>query len=422
MAIDKNSGGGEQAPGEETGTQILLNPTRSLGRAGRLRHFIKTANALLIFFGILWGLYALSQGQTALLVADVILIGIGLVTIWMLRKANLLLAIHWVLTAMLVWIACVAYFISGSGVNHHGAVHYWLIVYIVALNFVLFGAAPILQTTYVAAAILIFIVIEYDLLSMEPLYGFPSHDVLFSHGLTLGLVLIAIAVLMRRYIHELGNAEDRARVATIRANELLNSVLPPAVAQKVKREGKTYTEKVPHCTILFADIVGFTQLSERLSADELVSLLNQIFSRFDQLALKHGVEKIKTIGDGYLAVCGIPTPNDTHAQRVIALALDMQRTMEDFNDLSIRIGINSGTVVAGIIGQTRIAFDLWGQTVNIASRMESHGENGRIQVTEQTFELVKNDFSFDEPRIIDVKGKGEMRVYYLSTNQTSLDA
>ena len=399
---------------EITSTQILLDPARSLGRAGRVRQFLKTANLLLIFLAALWGIYAVSQNQIPLLLADVVLIAIGLATLLLIRRAKLLWAIHWMLIALPIWVAGTAYFISGSGVNHHGAVHYWLIVYIVALNFVLFGAAQLLQTIYIAVAILIFIVVEYDLIGLAPQYGFPSHDLLFSHGLTVGLVLIAIAVLMRNYIRELGRAEERARVATVRANTLLDSVLPPSVARKVHREGKTYTVKAENCSILFADIVGFTQLSERLSADELVSLLNQIFSRFDQLTLDHGAEKIKTIGDGYLAVCGIPTPTPEHAKKLVALAIDMQGVMNDFEGLSIRVGINSGTVVAGIIGQTRIAFDLWGQAVNIASRMESHGETGRIQVTEETYELVKPYYSFDAPRQIDVKGKGEMKVYLLS--------
>ena len=192
--------------------QILVDPVKSLGRAGRVRRFLNTATFLLISLGALWGCYALSQNQIPLLIADAILVGVGFITLALVQNAKLLLAINCLLVSLLLWVIGVAYFISGSGVNHHGAVHYWLIVYIVALNFVLFGAARLLQTTYVASAILIFIIIEYDLIGLEPKYGFPTHDLLFSHGLTIGLVLIAIAILMRRYIHELGLAEERARV------------------------------------------------------------------------------------------------------------------------------------------------------------------------------------------------------------------
>lgn len=395
-------------------TQLLISPVNSLGRAGRIRQFLKTANQLLVVLGIIWGVFALFEKHYALFIADVLLVAIGGISYALLRSKRILVAIHWLLLSLLFWVVGVAHFISGSGVNHNGAAHYWLIVYIVGLHFVLFGAARVLQTAYVASAILIFILVEYDLISLNPKYGFPSHDTLFSHGLTLGLVLIAVAILMRRYILDLDQAEKRARAATIRSNELLNSVLPPSVAQRVQREGSTYTQSAENCTILFADIVGFTPLSERLSATELVSLLNQIFGRFDQLTVQHGVEKIKTIGDGYMVVCGIPKPDSRHAHRIIDLAQDMLLVMNEFDGLSIRIGINTGTVIAGIIGQTRIAFDLWGRAVNIASRMESHGENARIQVTEDTYSLLRGEYQFDAPRIIDVKGKGEMRVFFLA--------
>ena len=397
-------------------TQLLISPVNSLGRAGRVPQFLKTANLLLIILGAIWGAFALVKEQYALFLADVILVAVGLTSYYFLRSKRLLVSLHWLLLSLLIWVVGVAYFISGSGVNHNGAVHYWLIVYIVGIHFVLFGAALILQTSYVAIAILAFILIEYDLVSLDPKYGFPSHDTLLSHGLTLGLVLIAIAVLMRRYIQELGQAEKRAQIATIRSNELLNSVLPPSVVQKVQREGTTYTQTAENCTILFADIVGFTPMSERLTAPELVSLLNRIFSRFDQLALKHGVEKIKTIGDGYLVVSGIPEEVSDHAHRIINLAQDMLVAIKEFDGLSIRIGINTGTVIAGIIGQTRIAFDLWGAAVNVASRMESHGIDGRIQLTQNTYALIKRDYDFDPPRKINVKGKGEMLVFLLAPN------
>ena len=165
--------------------------------------------------------------------------------------------------------------------------------------------------------------------------------------------------------------------------------------------------------MLFADIVGFTPMASRLSPQDLVGLLDSVFSRFDELTEVHGVEKIKTIGDGYMAACGLPEPRSDHARRIAQLGLDMLAATDDFEDLSVRIGINSGPVLAGIIGQRRIAFDLWGETVNLASRMESHGVNGCIQVTPATYELLRDDFVFEQGRTIDVKGKGLMTAYIL---------
>ncbi len=348
-----------------------------------------------------------------LLVGDLVLIAIGAISLALVRMAWITAAIHILLIALLIWIPAMAYNVSGSGVNDNGAVHYWLFVYIVGLHFVLFDAARIVQTFYVACAILIFVVVEYNLIPLEPRYGFPAGETLFSHGLTLGLVLIAIALIMRTYITDLAAAERRAREANQRSEQLLHSVMPPSIVERVRSQGTTFTQRVDACTVLFADIVGFTPMASRLSAEDLVALLNDVFSRFDALTDAHGVEKIKTIGDGYMAACGLPEPRPDHAHRIARLGLDMLEAIEEFDDLSVRIGVNSGPVLAGIIGRRRIAFDLWGETVNLASRMESHGSEACIQVTEATYELLRDDFLFDPGRAIEVKGSGLMTAYIL---------
>ena len=392
-------------------TRLLQEPPKGLGRPHRVRRFLLVSTLLLIALGLIWTAYALKTGHQGLLIGDLVLIGIGAATLLLMRFGWITLAIHMLLIALLIWIPAMAYYVSGSGVNNNGAVHYWLFVYIVGLHFVLFDAARVIQTFYVACAVLIFVFIEYNLISLDPRYGFPTDDTLFGHGLTLGLVLIAIAVIMRTYINDLADAERRARDANHRSDQLLDSVLPPSIVERVRRQGTTFTQRVDECSVLFADIVGFTPMASRLSAEELVALLNQIFSRFDELTTAHGVEKIKTIGDGYMAVCGLPEPHPDHAGRIVRLGLEMLNAIDEFDDLSVRIGINSGPVLAGIIGQQRIAFDLWGETVNLASRMESHGMQGRIQVSSSTYELLRGEFSFDEERTIDVKGAGPTKVY-----------
>jgi len=173
-----------------------------------------------------------------------------------------------------------------------------------------------------------------------------------------------------------------------------------------------------YLTVLFADIVGFTQLSARVSPTELVSLLNEIFSTFDQLAERHSLEKIKTIGDAYMVVGGLPIPRKDHAEAIAEMALDMLDAISDFSnthnqDFSIRIGINSGPVVAGVIGIKKFIYDLWGDTVNTASRMESHGKPGCIQVTSTTYQLLQEKYIFESRGAIEVKGKGMMNTYLL---------
>ncbi len=202
------------------------------------------------------------------------------------------------------------------------------------------------------------------------------------------------------------------------SERLLLNILPEEIANRLKRGDSTIADTFANATVLFADIVGFTQLSARVSPTQLVSLLNEIFSTFDQLAEIHGLEKIKTIGDAYMVVGGLPIPRTDHAEAIAEMALDMLDAISDFSnthnqDFSIRIGINSGPVVAGVIGIKKFIYDLWGDTVNTASRMESHGKPGCIQVTSTTYKLLEEKFLFEHRGTIEVKGKGLMNTYLL---------
>ena len=175
-------------------------------------------------------------------------------------------------------------------------------------------------------------------------------------------------------------------------------------------------------TVIFADIVRFTDLSTRIPASELVEFLSGLMSEFDRLAQQHGVEKIKTIGDAYMAVAGLPSPRTDHAEAAVGLALDMLNAAKqcktcDGSALELRIGISSGPVIAGVIGSHKFAYDLWGDTVNTASRMESHGKPGRIQVTETTYALLRHRYEFDPCGEIHIKGKGLMRTYFIGTGE-----
>lgn len=209
-------------------------------------------------------------------------------------------------------------------------------------------------------------------------------------------------------------AEERDK-----AERLLLNILPQPIAERLKQEQITIADHFAEATILFADIVGFTPLAAQLSAPEVVNLLNNIFSAFDRLADQHGLEKIKTIGDAYMLAGGLPTPCANHAEAVAEMALDMQQEIARFsqesdNPINIRIGINTGPVVAGVIGLKRFIYDLWGDTVNTASRMESHGIPNCIQVSQSTYERLRDKYVFEERGVIAVKGKGEMLTYLLT--------
>ncbi|NES17663.1 MAG: response regulator [Symploca sp. SIO3E6] len=219
-------------------------------------------------------------------------------------------------------------------------------------------------------------------------------------------------------ISERRQTEFVLRLARKKAELLLLNILPQPIAERLKQDKGTIAENFEEVTVMFADLVNFTHFSTQTSPKELVELLNQIFSKFDRLAQQHGVEKIKTIGDAYMAVAGLPTPSSNHAQAIAQMALDMQQAITEFNadtgnNFSLRIGINSGPVVAGVIGIRKFSYDLWGDTVNTASRMESHGIPGYTQVTSVTYELLKDQYLFDKRGSIEIKGKGQMTTYLL---------
>ena len=207
-----------------------------------------------------------------------------------------------------------------------------------------------------------------------------------------------------------------------KSEELLLNILPEEVAEELKRKGSADAKLINEVTVLFTDFKGFTQLSEKLTAKELVNEINECFSAFDFIMEKHNVEKIKTIGDAYMAAGGLPTPNLTHASDVLNAALDIQQFMLEHKKkkqikgevfFDIRIGVHSGSVVAGIVGVKKFSYDIWGDTVNTASRMESSGEPGKINISGTTYELVKDKFECTHRGKIQAKGKGELDMYFV---------
>ncbi|MCC3407698.1 MAG: DUF3365 domain-containing protein [Microcoleus sp. PH2017_10_PVI_O_A] len=204
-----------------------------------------------------------------------------------------------------------------------------------------------------------------------------------------------------------------------KSDRLLLNILPESIAAKLKDGHSSIADGFAEVTILFADIVGFTVLSAQISPEELLVFLNEIFSAFDDLTEKYGLEKIKTIGDAYMVVGGLPNPSSNHAESIAEMALDMQEELAKFNakhhaGINIRIGINTGPAIAGVIGTKKFIYDLWGDAVNTASRMESHGIAGAIQVTQSTYDILQNKYLFEDRGIIHVKGKGDMNTYLLA--------
>ena len=222
-----------------------------------------------------------------------------------------------------------------------------------------------------------------------------------------------------RYYDDMRRARGRLEKAHARSESLLLNILPQVIATRLKAGNKLLADDHPQATVLFADIVGFTELSSRLDAAELVALLNEYFSAFDSLVDDLGLEKIKTIGDAYMVAGGVPTATEDHVDRTLRLAQEMHEKVAELNatlgqSLQLRIGLNCGPVTAGVIGKRKFIYDLWGDTVNVASRMESTGVVGRVQVSEAIVAAAGDGHDFESRGMVAVKGKGEMEVYLLA--------
>jgi guanylate cyclase len=227
-----------------------------------------------------------------------------------------------------------------------------------------------------------------------------------------------VFTLLAVFASERRQALDALRIEQAKAEELLLNILPKSIAERLKAQTRPIADHFGSASILFADVVDFTPWSEGMQPEQVVGHLDLLFSHFDGLAEEYGLEKIKTIGDAYMVAAGVPTPRPDHARALALVGLDMIAAMREHEELAalgleLRIGINSGPVVAGVIGRKRFLYDLWGDAVNTASRMESHGAAGRIQITRATYELLADEFVCEPRGTIVVKGKGEIEVWYL---------
>lgn len=232
-------------------------------------------------------------------------------------------------------------------------------------------------------------------------------------------VSTVIYLLMRYSVREKEEAQERSE-------RLLINILPKPIADRLKRDPTAIADGYAEVTVLFADIVDFTKFSSGVPPQELVAVLNDVFSEFDELAERYGLEKIKTIGDAYMVVGGLPNARPDHAEAVAGMALEMHEALalcaaRTGTPLKLRIGIHIGPVVAGVIGRKKFIYDLWGDTVNTASRMESHGLPGSIQVTQEAYERLRGRFVFQDRGLISIKGKGEMAVYLLLGRKSSAE-
>ncbi len=249
----------------------------------------------------------------------------------------------------------------------------------------------------------------------EPL---PGAMIRFFYVLNIGTVTTAVFALLFLFIREGWQAYVLLQEEQTKSEELLLNVLPKEVAVLLKDEPRTVAEYYEAASVLFCDVVGFTPLTAGSTPQAMLEMLNEIFSHFDGLAERHGIEKISTIGDSYMLAAGVPVRRDDHAQAMASLALEMNAYIKEYpgrsgHPVAFRLGMSSGPLVAGVIGCTKYHYDIWGDTVNTASRMESHGVPGKIQIAQSTYKLLKDEFDCTPRGVVEIKGKGPMKTWFL---------
>ena len=258
--------------------------------------------------------------------------------------------------------------------------------------------------------------------ALEPILrdgnNLPVWTIFVLYVMNIGTPFALAIILLRYFLTQKDAAMEMLHQEQEKSERLLLNVLPKEIVPILKEDDTTVADYFDSVSVLFADIVGFTSLSVRLPPREMVDLLNEVFSFFDTLADKYGLEKIRTIGDNYLIASGVPVPRTDHAHALAGMALEMMSHVGEHRGgdevkLQFRLGMNSGPAVAGVIGRQKFHYDLWGDAVNIASRMESHGVPGKIQIARPTYDLIKDDFVCVPRGLVEVKGKGQMETWFL---------
>lgn len=341
---------------------------------------------VLIAQGLLWCvIFAIAEIPSGVALHTAF-IGGGIALLVLARRGEVVVVRHLAFWLLLVYcLAVLVFFDSGKG-GWPRVTHLYLLPIILAIGLLFSDAARAWRILYAGLCLVAFVAVERSLVAIPTVIQAGPIEATRHIGVPFNtLVAVAMTLLMlRKFAGDVALREVSLRGVNTTIETLLERMLPRKILQRLRETQETFADEHENVSILFADIVGFTRLASRIAPQDLVNLLNDIFSRFDVLVERHGVEKIKTLGDAYMAVAGIPEPRSDHALALTRLAVEMQAVMKDYPELSIRVGINSGHVVAGIIGRKRFIYDLWGDAVNLASGMESSGAPTRIHVSAST--------------------------------------
>jgi class 3 adenylate cyclase len=401
------------APTEAFDSAVLREPDLGSSRRARLTRFLTIAGATLAVIEAGWAsVFALAGfGLGVVVCASFALFAVAVVVL--ARRGRTRLAGH-----LLLWLCVgatwsVVVLFEPPHPTLGRSAHLWFVPVLVGIHFVLLDASAWTRAFYAAVCIASFVLVALASPAIPAMAPVTAAMNRWAFPATILAALVTTVVLLRLFVADIVDAEARLGRANARIEDLLENMLPRSVARRLRLEGRTFADGYAQCSILFADIVGFTTLSEQIPPAAVVARLNAIFSCFDELAEARGLEKIKTIGDAYMIASGIPEPRADHASALAGFALDALAAVRRFDGIHLRIGINSGAVVAGVIGRKRFVYDLWGDAVNVAERMEEYGLPDRIQVTRATRDLVADEFDLEPRGHVAVRGHHDVEAFLL---------
>jgi len=372
---------------------------------------IRAAATVSMVLCAIWLVIALSLRWWPVVAVEFIGLASCALLLWLVAQGRLVAASHatmWTLLALILWITL----LEGNVEGRPPVLHLYAACLAMIGYFIFANAPRRVPAGYAALCLLLFVSRELEWLALPSPFALDADASDLTRHVTFLAVFIMSLAMAKLFVRDVTAAERRLADVNRRLEVILETMLPRSVARRLRRGGRTFADAFPGVTILFADLVDFDARTKGLTAREIVALLDDVFTRFDELSEKWGVEKIKTMGTGYMAVAGIPEARSDHAQAVAHLALEMREASAALG-LPIRIGVNSGPVVAGVIGRKRFIYDLWGDAVNVASRMESQGLTGAIQVTDTTKEALGEAFRFDARGALELKGRGAVRAWLL---------
>lgn len=365
----------------------------------------------MMVFSFNWMILTIVEGIRLLTLATLLNMAMGGAILWLLRRKRLKIAKVLLVATAGFYYLIAATFASGYGTNF-GTAHFGFLMLSVVSCFLLYDLRP-WREVFPAAYLVLFYLYHFGYAPYYQLIQLPESRLFWVYRIDLFFMILLLFFTTRQFVMEITRSEEALAATADKLEGLVESMLPKNIADRLRQEGRTFADEFHACSVLFADIAGFTSWSANHSPNEVVDRLNDIFSRFDDAVEQAGLTKIKTTGDSYMIASGIPDFRPDHAVVLTRLALKLQEIASGYTDFRFRIGINSGSVVAGVIGKKIFLYDLWGDTVNTASRLERKGEEGRINIGDATYELIRDHFVCMHRGKLPVRNKGDMDMYFV---------